>query len=104
MGRIILALLFTLVPLTASAAESPKSVFIHAACDDKISSAVDFSLRGEIRGSQKYRLIRTLDDEGHMGIVLTIYMDCAERNGVIAIATSYGLAKCYGEKNCHLSV
>jgi hypothetical protein len=31
-------------------------------------------------------------------------MNCVSRNDVIAVATSFGIAKCYGEKNCHLSV
>jgi hypothetical protein len=103
MDKVILTLLFTLAPLTA-VAENQKSVFIHAACDGKSSSAALASLRQVIRTSQKYQLVHTLDDDGRMGIVLSIYMSCAERNDVIAVATSYGLAKCYGEKNCHLSV
>lgn len=93
-----------LAALAANGMENPKSVFVHAACDGKVSSDVVSSLREGIRGSQKYQPVRSLDDEGRSGIVLTIYMDCAERNGMVAIATSYGLAKCYGEKNCHLSV
>jgi hypothetical protein len=104
MERLILVLLFTLVPLAASAAESPRSVFIHAACDGKISSAVLSSLREGIRTSQKYQLVRTLDDEGRMDIVLTIYMNCAERSDVAAVAIGNGLAKCFGTTNCHLSV
>ncbi len=104
MERLILILLFTLAPLCASAAESPKSVFVHSACGSTASSVVVLSLKDVIRSSPKYRLVRTLDDDGRMGIVLSIYMNCAERNDIIGVATSYGLAKCYGEKNCHLSV
>ncbi len=103
MSRLMMIILLMLFSLAAEA-ETAKSVFIHAACDGTISSVVFSSLRDEIRASQKYRLVRTLDDEGRMGIVLTVYMNCTERNDVIAVATSYGLAKCYGEKNCHLSV
>jgi hypothetical protein len=102
--HLVLILLFSLAPFAAGAADSPKSVFIHTACDGKISSEVLSSLREGIRNSQKYQLVRTLDDEGRMGIVLTIYMNCAERNDVIAVATGYGLAKCYSGTKCHLSV
>lgn len=93
-----------LASIAANAMENPKSVFVHAACDGKVSSNVVSSLKEGIRSSQKYQPVRTLEDGGPMGIVLTIYIDCAELNDVVAIATSYGLAKCYGEKNCHLSV
>jgi hypothetical protein len=104
MDRIIPILLFMLASLGANATENPKFVFIHAACDGKSSSAALSSLREVIRTSQKYQLVHTLDDDGRMGIVLTIYINCAEHNNVIGVATSYGLAKCYSEKNCHLSV
>ncbi len=61
-------------------------------------------MREGLRTSQKYQLASKLDNGGRMDVVLTIYMSCTERNDVAAVATSYGLAKCYGEKNCHLSV
>ena len=32
---------------------------------------------------------------------MTIYMACAEHNDVIGVASSYGWAKCYSEKECH---
>jgi hypothetical protein len=104
MDRLILILLFSLTSLVAGASESPKSVFVHASCEGKISGEVLSSLREGIRTSQKYQLARKLDNGGRMDIVLTIYMSCTERNDVAAVATSYGFAKCYGEKNCHLSV
>ncbi len=103
-GLLTVIPLFMLVSLPANAADAPTSVFVHAACDGKISDEVLSSLREGIRTSRKYQLASKLDDGGHMGIVLTIYMSCTERNDVAAVATSYGFAKCYGEKNCHLSI
>lgn len=104
MHRLLPILLFTLVAVAASAAESPQSVYIHADCDGKVSSAVLSSFTEAIRASQKYHQVPSLDDEGHRGIVMTIYIACAERNDVIGVASSYGWAKCYGEKECHLSL
>lgn len=104
MDRLILVLLFMSAPLLARSAGIPKSVFIHAECDGTISSAVLSSLREGIRTSPKYQLVRTLEDDRHMGIVLSIYMNCAERNDVSAVAIAYGAAQCYSEKNCHLSI
>jgi len=48
MERLIFTL-FALASVAAYAAENPKPVFIHAACDGKISSAALSSLREEIR-------------------------------------------------------
>ena len=98
-------LLFILsVVSQSSAGETPQPVFVHSGCEGKASAEVLFSLKENVKNSRAYQLVRTLDDNGRMGIVLTVYMDCAERNDIVGIATSYGVAKCYGEKNCHLSV
>ncbi len=104
MERLLLILLFALAPLAASAVESPRSVSIHAVCDGKIPSAVLSSFREGIRTSQKYRLVRTLDDEGRMGVVLTIDMNSAERIDIVAVAITYGLAKCFSSTNCHVTI
>jgi hypothetical protein len=101
MERLIQILLFTLASLAANTAESPRPVFIHHACDDKISYAVISSLKEEIRTSQKYQLVPTLDDNGRMDVVLTIQMSCTERNDAAAVATVYGKGKCFGHNNCH---
>jgi hypothetical protein len=100
----LLLLISLVLVVPANSEGTPKSVFIHAACNGRMSAAVLSSLRDRISGTKEYLLVRTLNDEGRMGIVLTIYMSCAEHNDVVGIATSYGVAKCYGEKNCHLSV
>jgi len=43
----------------------------------------------------------SLDDNGRMDEVLTIYVNCAERNGVAAFAVVYRRAKCFGPNKCH---
>jgi hypothetical protein len=86
------------------AADSPKPVSVHAVCSDRTSSDVASTLREEIRTSSRYRLVRTLTDEGQMDLVLTIELRCTEHNLTAAIATAYGQAKCYSAKNCHLAI
>jgi hypothetical protein len=98
-----LVLLLTLTSTVATAG-TLRPIFIRASCEGKSSSAALSSLKEEITASQKYELARSLYDEGRMDIVLMIYMSCVERHDVIAVATNYGLAKCYSEHNCHLSV
>jgi hypothetical protein len=102
MTRLILTLLFTLATLAANAADTPKSsVFIHAACDSKISSAVVASLKEEIGNSQKYHLVPNLSDEGRLGVVLTINLACTERTDVAAVASAYGKGQCFAGAYCH---
>lgn len=104
-GFVILISLFTLVSSVANAADSTRSVFIHAACDGKISSATLSSLIETIRTSQKYQLVRSLDEKApSANVVLTLYMNCTERFDVAAIAFAFGQAKCFGSKNCHVAV
>jgi hypothetical protein len=94
----------TLALIAVQSADAQQPVFIKGACVDKISSDVVSSLKSEIRNSQKYRLAHDLSDKGQMDTVLTIDIDCAERNSVAAVATVFGRAKCFGTKNCHIAV
>jgi hypothetical protein len=87
-----------------SAAEGPISVFIRAQCDGKISSAVLSSVKEAFRTSQKYRLVPTMEDEGRRGRVFAIYMVCAERTNLAAIATTYGQGICRTSTNCGLVI
>jgi hypothetical protein len=104
-GLFIKILLFsTLAFQTANAADNPKPVFIRAVCEGKISSSILVSLREKIRTSQKYRLISTLDDDGRMDTVMAVYMNCAERGDVAAVATTYGQGKCVSALNCRILV
>lgn len=95
--------LFMLAVVNAEAAESARAVSIHSSCSDKISSAVVSALNEEVQMSTKYRVVRSLSDDGKMDLVLTIQMNCAERGDVAAIATIYGQAKCFSTSNCHLA-
>jgi hypothetical protein len=104
-GRLlILTLLVILVSPSANAAESSGPVFVKAACLGKISSSVLSFFKEEIRTSQKYQLVPNLSDNGLMDVVLTVDMSCAEHSEVAGVATVYGKAKCFGVKNCHLSI
>jgi hypothetical protein len=100
-GRLALISLFALASLAANPAEHPSPVFIRTTCDGKFSSAALSSLKEEIRTSTKYQLVPSLDDNGRMDEVLTIYMHCTEHSDVVAVATNYGLAKCLSVKECH---
>ena len=103
MRHLVLMLLCAFAPVAASAAEGPQSINIHADCDGKIPSAVVASFTEAIRASQKYHLVPNFSDEGRQGIVMTVHMACAEMHDVVGIATSYGWAKCYSEKECHIA-
>src|SRR4029077_19587156 len=88
----------------AHTTEKSKPVFVKSVCNGKISSDLLSSLRDEIRSSQKYQLVSSLDDNGRMDLVVEVLMSCAERENVVAVATVYGIAKCSAPKNCHASV
>jgi hypothetical protein len=100
MNRVILVVLLTTASLSAYAADSAQPVFVRARCDKKLSSIVIASLREGITASGKYRLSSSLDDEGKLDLVHTIFMTCAENNDVSSVATQYGIAKCHSSKEC----
>jgi hypothetical protein len=104
MRSLALMLLCALAPVTAHAADGLQSINIHADCDGNVTSAVVASFTEAIRGSQKYHLVPNFSDEGRQGIVMTVHMACAEMHNVVGIATSYGWAKCYSEKECHIAL
>ena len=89
--------------VAANAADTRKPVFVKASCSEAISSTAISSFEEEIRKSQKYRLVRDMSDEGQMDIVFIIDINCTERNGVAAIATVFGRAKCFSTTNCHVA-
>lgn len=101
MNRMILAL-FLAVTSLSYAADATQPVFIRAAprCDNKLSTIVLASLKEAISASGKYRLISSLDDEGKLDLVHTIYMACVENNDVSSVATQYGIGKCRSGKEC----
>lgn len=104
MNRFAVMLLLMIAPSSAGAVENAKPVFIKTTCDGRISSAALSSFREEIRSSQKYQAVNTLDESGGADVVLTIHMNCTEHSDIAAMATSFGHAKCFGPKNCHVTV
>jgi hypothetical protein len=101
-GHCLVILLATLMPPVAYAADGAKAVFIKTNCAGKISSVLLSSVRNEIGASIKYRLTDTLDDDGQMDTVFTIYMMCSERESVTGIASVLGQAKCFSKTDCRL--
>ena len=100
---LFLGFVFILASLTAAQA-GPQSVFVKATCNGKLSSVVLSSFIEQIRASQKYQSIANLGDSGRMDIVLHVQMSCVERDNVAAVATVYGVAKCFGPRNCHATM
>jgi hypothetical protein len=101
---LILASTLTFAFVVAYAADMQKPVFVKGTCLDPISSGVLTSLKDEIRKSQKYRWAQNQGDGDQMGVVLTINMNCTERRNVAAIATVFGAAKCFSDRNCHHAI
>jgi hypothetical protein len=98
MNRLFVFLLFATAVLHA--ADSAQPVFVKARCDKKLSSIVLSTLKDGITASGKYRLVSSLDDEGKLDVIHTVYMVCEENNDVAAVATQYGIARCHSTKEC----
>jgi hypothetical protein len=101
---LFLPLLWIISSLIANAAVPPKSVFVKAACSGKLGSVVLNTFKEELRTSPKYQPISTLDDNGQMDVVIRVQMSCAEHETVTAVATVYGVAKCFGFRDCHVTM
>jgi hypothetical protein len=97
MKRLALILMVTLTSLAAHAEGGPKPIFVKAKCDGKLSSTLLSSFKDAISTSQNYHLTPTLDVGWVVGYV---QMACTERNGVVVVASVYGLAKCVGSNGC----
>lgn len=89
------------ISFLAHAQTSPKPLFIRAKCDGKLSSTVLSALKDAARASQKYELVDSLNDDGRLNIVQTIYLTCVENNEVTSIATQFGIARCISPTVCH---
>jgi hypothetical protein len=85
-----------------------RSVFIAfnkaATCDGKLASILFSSFKEAISTSQRHELIRDLSDNGKMDTVLIIQMACEEHNNSVSVTSTYGEAKCFGPKNCHVAL
>jgi len=102
----ILTLTLLLAAVSAFAQYHPKPVFIKATgCEGKLASALFSSFKGSMQaGIARYEIVPDLSDYGKNDVVLVIQMACGERNNAVSIASIYGLAKCFGPKNCHQSI
>jgi hypothetical protein len=86
------------------AAQQIKPVFVRADCNGQLSSAVLNTLKENLRASQKYQLISSVDDNGRMDVVLQVNVSCAERDNFAALGAVYGVAKCFGPRNCRVTM
>jgi hypothetical protein len=62
------------------------------------------AFKEELQNSKKYELVADLSDNEKMDVVISVQMICEEDKGNVAVASVYGYAKCFGPKNCHVSV
>jgi hypothetical protein len=81
-----------------------KPVFLQPTCDGKLASVLFSSFKDAISTSQRYELVPDLSNNGKMDAVLIIQMACGEHNSTVSVGSIYGMAKCFGPKNCHVSL
>jgi Sel1 repeat len=81
-----------------------KPVFLITNCTLKSGSVILSAFKEALQSSKKYELVPDLSDKGKMDVVITVKTICVEDKGNVAVASVYGLAKCFGPKNCHVSV
>lgn len=84
--------------------DQPKAVFLITNCVLKSGSMIQSAFNDALTNSKKYELVHDLSDNGKMDVVITVKMICVEDKGNVAVASIYGLAKCFGPRNCHLSI
>jgi hypothetical protein len=112
--HILFIALTILVSLTVVAQDRPlqdqpqvkrlKPVFLDLTCDGKLASVLLTSFKDSMAASQRYELISNLSDNGKMDTVFIIQMACGEHNNFVSVGSIYGMAKCFGVKNCHVSL
>lgn len=93
-----------LTSLAAHAGDQPKPVFLMTNCVLKSGSVIQSAFNEALKNSKKYELVPDLGDKGKMETVIVVRMICVEDKGNVAVASIYGLAKCFGPKNCHVSI
>jgi hypothetical protein len=115
--HLFFAVLATLASLAISAQGRPqdhaqatpqakplKPIFLQPTCDGKLASVLLSSFKDAISTSQRYELVSNLSDNGKMDTVFIIQMACAEGHNAVSVGSIYGMAKCFGLKNCHVSL
>ena len=104
MRTLFLTLFIAVASLAAHASDQLKPVFLVTNCTLKSGSVILSAFKEALQNSKKYELVSDLSDKGKMDVVITVRMLCVEDKGNVAVASIYGLAKCFGPKNCHVSV
>jgi hypothetical protein len=88
----------------AHASDQMKPVFLKTNCILKSGSVILSAFKEALQDSKKYELVPDLSDNGKMDAVISVQMICEEDKGNVAVASIYGLVKCFGPRNCHASV
>ena len=104
MRTLFLTTFIALSSLAAHASDQLKPVFLMTNCTLKSGSVILSAFKEALQSSKKYELVPDLSDKGKMDVVITVRMICVEDKGNVAVASVYGLAKCFGVRNCHVSV
>jgi hypothetical protein len=104
MRTLFLTIFIAFGSLAAHASDQLKPVFLVTNCTLKSGSVIFSAFKEALQNSKKYELVPDLSDKGKMDVVITVRMICVEDKGNVAVASIYGLAKCFGPKNCHVSV
>jgi hypothetical protein len=87
----------------ARTADQVKPVFLMTNCSLKSGSVILSAFKEALQSSKKYELVPDLSDKGKMDVVIRVKMICIEDKGYVAVASIYGMAKCFGPRNCRLS-
>jgi hypothetical protein len=93
----------TFAALAAHASDQLKPVFLKTNCTWKSGSVILSAFKEALQNSKKYELVPDLSDKEKMDVVISVQMICEEDKGNVAVASVYGLVKCFGPKNCHAS-
>jgi hypothetical protein len=104
MRTLLLIFAVTFASLAAHASDQLKPVFLKTNCILKSGSVILSAFKEELQNSKKYELVADLSDNEKMDVVISVQMICEEDKGNVAVASVYGYAKCFGPKNCHVSV
>ena len=104
MRTLALTLFIAFASIPVHASDHLKPVFLMTNCTLKSASVILSAFKEALQNSKKYELVPDLSDKGKMDVVITVRMICVEDKGNVAVASIYGLAKCFGPKNCHVSV
>jgi len=101
---LLLTLLISFASVATHASDQLKPVFLKTNCTLKSGAVILSAFEEALQNSKSYELVPDLSDKGKMDVVIDVLMICVEDKGSVAVASVYGLAKCSGPKNCHVSI